>query len=226
MNKDINLPRGTKVTVVGDIHEHERQFDELIEQIKPNRGHRLVSVGDIYNKGFGPKVAESITTKLRRMVEDGIAHAIRGNHEQRHLRRGQYLTDGLRWFATLPLSLSFAFRNQSKLLIIHAGVTPSFTLEDLVQNIETLYIRTLDPKGNFIPLTWKGTEGQRKLVPMKAGKPWHEYYDGRFGYIISGHDSQGDGEMKFYPYSCNIDTRCYETGVLSAVTGSGMDRNL
>jgi predicted phosphodiesterase len=218
MNRDISLPRGTKVTVVGDVHEHERQFDEIVERIQPCREHRLVSIGDIYDKGFGPRVAESITKKLKRMVEDGVAYVIRGNHEQRHLRRSTALTSGLQWFATLGLSLSFRFHNQTKLLIVHAGVAPSFTTEDLVRNVETLYLRTLDERGNFIPLKWKTIEGKRRLVPMRDGKPWHEYYDGRFGYIISGHDSQADGEVKFYPYSCNLDTKCYQTGVLSAIT--------
>jgi hypothetical protein len=142
---------------------------------------------------------------------------IRGNHEQKRINRGQ-ISPGIEWFARRQLALMFLFYNQTKLTIVHGGVTPYHTYQDLRNNVETLYIRTLDEGGSFIPLTWKEIDGCRKLVAVKEGKPWHEHYDGRFGYIISGHDSQEDGEPKFYAHSCNIDTKCYRTGILTAIT--------
>ena len=44
---------------------------------------------------------------------------------------------------------------------------------------------------------------------------WHELYDGRFGYIAAGHHPQINGQPKMYNYSCNLDTACYHTGVLT-----------
>ena len=198
------LPKNTKITVVGDIHEHSNHFFKLLNQIKPNKNNILISIGDIYGKGYGEIEAEKITKKLIEMNKEGIAFAVRGNHEQGRLSNQK--SECLNWFSTCPYSLPIRFSNQSQVLIIHAGVTPHFTDYDLQHNIQCLYLRNIDNKGNFIPINKKET-----------GKPWHKYYDGRFGYIISGHDSQGDGIPKFYSYSCNIDTRCYETGKLTAI---------
>jgi hypothetical protein len=59
-------------------------------------------------------------------------------------------------------------------------------------------------------------EGDKKLmVPERPGVKWHEVYDGRFGYIIAGHDSIKTGIPKFYNFSANIDTAVYCTGRLT-----------
>ena len=116
-----------------------------------------------------------------------------------------------------PLSLFFRFNNGSRLTVIHAGITTSHTWEDLDNNSDVVYIRELDENGDYIPLKWKKQpDGRKKLQPKKEGRPWHELYDGRFGYIASGHNAQTDGEPKFFRHSCNLDSGCYNTGVLTA----------
>ena len=69
-------------------------------------------------------------------------------------------------------------------------------------------------------------DGMRTSRPSRpGGKTWHESYDGRFGYIASGHHSQKDGEVKYYNYSCNLDTACYNTGKLSVLVYSANGRD-
>lgn len=216
----IEVPNGTKIVVVGDIHEHEYQFDKLIEEVKPSEKMFFVSVGDIYDKGFGKNVAESITNKIRAMVESGYGFVIRGNHELKNIRiaQKQYtMTDELRWFNKQPLTISFQFPNRSLLTIVHGGVKPTTTWRDLDTDIETCYIRDLDEDGNYIKATYVIENGKKIMKPSKpGGKPWHHFYNGRFGYIASGHQSQKDGVAKFYNYSCNLDTATYHTGKLTA----------
>ena len=227
MRYDIRLPKGVKIVVVGDIHEHEEQFDKLLEGIKPDENTRLVTVGDIYDKGFGRNVAESITDKLIPLVEKGYAHAIQGNHELTSVRwakRKKRMTKQLWWWSKQPLSLTFIFPDRTKVTIVHGGVLPSFTVDDLASNIDTCYVRLVDKDGKKVKRLKTVVDDRRVMVMEKPGKLWHDLYDGRFGYIASGHNSQKDGIAKFYNYSCNLDTAVYNTGKLTAQVFEGGTR--
>jgi predicted phosphodiesterase len=217
MSKTIKLARGTKITVFGDLHEHNEHYEKLLSQLELGPQHLLVCLGDIYDKGHGPEAAEDLTQQLKKLVDQGLAYAIRGNHEQRHIRR-KNMTPGIEWFSTLPTTLQFSFQNGTRVAIVHGGVIPKHNWDDFSTSIDTLYVRTVDDRGKYVPLIWKEVDGKRDLVPAKEGKIWHELYDGRFGYIISGHDAQADGTPKFYRYSCNLDTKVYRTGTLTAIT--------
>lgn len=218
---DIKVPSGSKVAVIGDIHEHREQFNSLLEIIKPSPKIFFVSLGDIYDKGFGIEIAEDIIDKLMPMVEAGYGYVLRGNHELKHIRKARQnnsMNKYLEWFDRQPLAVSFKFSNNTRLTVVHGGVLPSHTWQDINNDIETSYIRNIDDNGKMIKLVWqKSSDGKTKLLPEKqGGQAWHKSYDGRFGYIISGHDAQKDGVPKFYNYSCNIDTSVYTTGVMTA----------
>lgn len=225
---DIAVPSGTKIAVVGDIHEHEDQFDRLINMIQPSEKMLFVSVGDIYDKGFGPSVAESITDKIKVMNDSGFGFVVRGNHELKNIRKAKAqgaMSSQLSWLERQPLALSFVFSNQTRLTIVHGGVKPKHQWDDLNVDVETSYIRTVDENGEMIKLLWMEKDGQRQLNPEKEGVSWHEKYDGRFGYIAAGHEPLKDGKPRFYNYSCNLDTACYCTGILTCqiFTESGLD---
>lgn len=215
----IKIPKGQELVVVGDIHENEYHLEQLIERTEVGTKRILVCLGDVYDKGEGHHVAERIINKIRGLVENGWAYMVRGNHEQRIIKRTidekKELSPELEWCAQLPLVLSFIFSNNNRITVVHAGVTPNHTWDNVSTNTEVMYVRTLDEKDRPIPLVWTEIEGTKKLKAERPGTLWHERYDGRFGYIISGHDSQADGVPKFYKHSCNIDTKCYSTGILT-----------
>jgi len=215
----IRVPKGQELIVMGDVHENEWHFEQMLDRAEVGTKRILISLGDIYDKGDGPHVAERIVRKIRELQEAGWAYIVRGNHEQRNIKRfqknGEKLTPELEWCKNLPLLLSFVFTNQDRITIVHAGVTPHHTWGNVTNNTEVMYIRTLDEKDRPIPLIWIEEDGVKKLRAEKKGVVWHERYDGRFGYIISGHDSQRDGVVKYYKHSCNLDTRCYDTGILA-----------
>jgi predicted MPP superfamily phosphohydrolase len=217
MSKTIKLARGARITVFGDLHEHSEHYKKLLGRLELGPQHLLVCLGDIYDKGDGPEAAEDLAAQLKTLVDQGLAYAIRGNHEQRHIRR-ENMTPGIEWFSTLPTTLQFRFANGTRVAAVHGGVIPRHTWDDFESSIDTLYVRTVDDRGKYVPLIWKEVDGKRDLVPAREGQVWHELYDGRFGYIISGHDAQADGVPKFYRYSCNIDTKVYRTGILTALT--------
>ena len=219
MQPIIYLQKGTKLLVVGDIHEHEEQFDKALDYLNSQPNMIMVSVGDIYDKGFGTKVAESIVDKIKKLHAEGKAYIIRGNHELKIIRKAkksQNMTPQLQWMRQQPLSLVFEFYNKTRVVVVHGGVSTKHKLSDLSTDVETCYIRTLDSDGKMIPLIRSVEDGKVKLEPAREGKVWHEMYDGRFGYIASGHAAQQDGIPKFYNYSCNLDTAVYYTGKLTA----------
>lgn len=219
MKYNIKLPKSARLIVVGDIHEHEEQFDKLLTEVTPSENNILAFVGDVYDKGFGRGVAESTTDKLRILVEEKFTYVIRGNHELSTIRRykkKKKMTEQLEWWSKQPLSLSFSFPNRAKVTVVHGGVLPSHTWEDLATSIDTCYVRDVDKDGKIVKRLKKEENGMRIMVNEKPGTVWHEIYDGRFGYIASGHSSQKDGIPKFYNYSCNLDTAIYHTGKLTA----------
>jgi predicted phosphodiesterase len=200
----IQVPQGIKIAVIGDAHGHSEQFLKLIEKIEPSEKMWIVSVGDILDKGFGQAAEDLIIDKMRFFIEAGIGFVVKGNHELRNIREARKkdkMTPNLAWLEKLPLSLLFNFTNQTRLCVIHGGILPSFTLDDLQNNIELCYIRNV--------FNGKCSVGE------KNGENWHKLYDGRFGYCLSGHNSQKDGKPKFYNYSANIDTAVYNTGILT-----------
>jgi len=230
MKNEIKLPKGVRLVVFGDCHEHEEQFDKLLEEVKPDAKTLLVSVGDIYDKGFGRDAARSITDKFRPLVKTGCGYVIKGNHELTSIRWAKHqrkMTKQLTWWDKQPLSLTFTFPNRTKVTVVHGGVLPSYNWEDLATNIDTCYVRFVDKEGKKIKRLKKVVDDRRVMVMEKPGKPWHDLYEGRFGYIVSGHNSQKDGIAKFYNYSCNLDTAVYYTGKLTAqVFEDGMKKEL
>lgn len=215
---NIAVPKDTSIAIIGDVHEHSEQFKKMLNKISPSWKMWLVSVGDIYDKGFGINVAEEITGELQELQNRRIGFAVRGNHELKQIRKNRRnLGAKLEWWKNQPLSLSFNFHNGARVTVLHAGITPRHTWKSLEQDVEVCYVRDVDEVGNMIPLVWKEVDGERILMKAKAGgESWHKKYDGRFGYVVSGHAAQKDGEAKFYNYSCNIDSAVYETGILTA----------
>ncbi len=215
----ISVPEGVELCVIGDVHEHSEQFFKAVDEIKPSWNRILVSIGDVFDKGWGIREAEKITDKLIDLKNRGCCYAIRGNHEVKLIkknRRTEKFSEQLKWWSNQPLVLTFTFEKTRAIVnVIHAGVTPKMSDADLGHSIEVVYVRDVDEAGEMIPLTWKNIDGVDTLVKSKdGGCVWHEAYDGRLGYICSGHAAQKDGVPKFYNYSCNLDTGIYETGKL------------
>jgi predicted phosphodiesterase len=216
---NIKLKRGTKLVVFGDVHEHKEPLDKLFERFTPSEKCIVVSVGDIYDKGFGKNIAESITDKLIAYHKQGFFHAVKGNHELSNIKKAKKydrMTDQLSWWAKRPLSLTFSFTNHSKVTIVHGGLLPSYDWDDIAKSIEVCYIRIVDDKGKYVKRIRTEEDGMRIMKFKKPGVLWHHLYDGRFGYVVSGHDSQKDGTPKFYNHSCNLDSAVYHTGKLTA----------
>jgi len=224
----IKIPQNTEIMVVSDLHAHIYQFNRLLELYPPNKHRIICQLGDLFDKGFETQEndAYAICDKLEALESVSLAYGILGNHCLKKLSKNKPGTRNrqLQWLSTLPLYRCFEFENGKRVLCIHSGVLPSFTEKDLEKNIEIVYIRKVNAQGKMIPLIWKMINGVNTLVEKELnGINWHELYDGRFGYICSGHQAQEDGIPKYYNYSCNLDCSIYSTGKLCVqfITGEG-----
>lgn len=217
----IPVPKDIKLFVVGDLHEHLNQFQQIIKKVQPSNKIWFVSVGDIFDKGMGISTAHKITRQLIEFDNQEFGFAVKGNHEIKYLNRTspKNYSPELIWWNKQPGILHFEFENNNLFTIVHAGINPNISSwEELQYDGRNYYIRSIDENGEFIPLHRVLRNGIISLEPVKPnGVTWHKSYDGRFGYVIAGHDAQKDGIPKFYKNSCNIDTAVFQTGKLTGV---------
>tara|TARA_B110000438_G_scaffold189182_1_gene180796 strand:- start:5370 stop:6248 length:879 start_codon:yes stop_codon:yes gene_type:complete len=168
INREINteielqntLDRNGKVWVIGDVHGHADALENLITEIDPNPGDRIVLLGDLIDRGPDARMV------LRIARERGDTFALMGNHEEMALKGfsgdnhlswappldwlfngGKQCLDSYRngdgelnqdewirdlvWMATRPHMILL-----DDWILVHAGIDPAEALEN--QTSETL----------------------------------------------------------------------------------------
>ena len=215
----VKVSENTKIGVIGDIHEHHEHFFSIVNQFNPTDDRLLVSVGDIFDKGFGEEKAYDILDEFISLKDKNKSYLVLGNHDFRQIRKyirsDKKMPKQIKWLDQQPFSISFKWPNGKTLLVLHGGVTPKHTEKDLADS-EIMFVRTVSEDGKYLTFS------------EKQGTNWHEFYDGRFGYICAGHAAQKDGIPKYYKHSCNVDTSCYSTGILTCqvFNSSGLDETI
>ena len=121
----ISVPRGIRLAIVGDSHGHAKAFSSASQEAL-EAGCWLVSLGDVHDKGWGPKEENEITSILMDAQEKGYGYAIKGNHEIKNIRKNRHttLTKELEWWNKQPVCISFDFWNGTKITVVHGGITP------------------------------------------------------------------------------------------------------
>lgn len=84
------------------------------------------------------------------------------------------------WIENHPNVVFIDFNNQTNTIITNGGLTPTMTKSGLLDNLETSFVNYLQ------------------------GKPWHERYHGKFGYVIS--NLPLGIEPKLYSHSVSLGT--------------------
>ena len=158
---------------VGDIHGCLEAFDRLLERVEFDAGSDvLYPVGDLVNKG-----PDSIGV-LRRVM-DLNAQPVLGNHDLAWLHRGRIKDAALvDWLSAQPVVRVF-----DDLVMVHAGLHPDWTLEDL-ENLDAdqrdyaVSVRYCDPAGRRPPSDWP--------PPNSPFVPWDRHYAGDLP-VVFGH---------------------------------------
>ena len=209
------LENTVKFVAISDVHEHDEIFFDLISNFSFSSDFRLLFVGDANDKGAGDESFYKIVSYIKSLVDSGFAWYVKGNHELKKIKkakkeaeRSNSLHPLLKWIDQQPTAVHLSYENGQSYLGVHAGINPKMTWDKLNYDIEVAYTRLVDSNGNNISIKLENDV----WVPMKSGGVvWHEVYDGRFGYVIAGHQPNHDGP-KFYNYSCNLDCGVFNTG--------------
>lgn len=154
------LNRDGKVWVIGDVHGHADALENLITEIDPNPGDRIVLLGDLIDRGPDARMV------IRIARERGDTFALKGNHEDMALKgfEGDNLiswTPPLDWLFNGGKQCLDSYRNSDgelnqddwvrdlvwmaarphmilldEWILVHAGIDPTESLEN--QTAETL----------------------------------------------------------------------------------------
>jgi hypothetical protein len=215
----LNLKTNQELLGVSDIHEHPDHFFELLDRYKPSNDLIYVIIGDIKDKGHGEEAFLKIALKIKELVNLGHAFFVKGNHELKAIKKNRKTIDNnsiYYWIDLQPIAISFLYPNQARYTFVHAGITPKMTWDTISKDINVCYTRVLDKYGNHVHMI-RNARTETWEPAIKDVTEWHDVYDGRFGYVVSGHNCSAKNPT-FYNYSCNIDSGVFNTGILSAVT--------
>lgn len=231
--------------IIGDVHGCIDELRDLISTIQPTQGDHLVFVGDLIDKGAASsqvidfvQTIGSNTCKVTLLLGNHEEKLLRWvEHEQRRVQQGipNPITDRsgalnklvleLRedQLETLASALLWTRLDRQacfpQLLIVHAGIEPA-----LLQIIDSDKFRL-----NLSSNRWRELEGlirvrfvndQGKRIPLGDQQPkdqfWAEVYDGRFGFVVYGHEPSMTGSVRLHSNALGIDLGCVYGGHLAA----------
>lgn len=225
---EAKLPTGLRVYAVGDVHGRADLLARMLEAIErdsadaPSAMRRIVMLGDYTDRG--PQSREVIEILSGRADEPGFI-CLRGNHDDWFeaflTRPGTVAENFLRWGGTETLA--------------SYGVdTSSWRAEDLSRQLNALLP---DSHRRFLSrLVYCHAEGDyffahagvRPGVPL-ADQSRHDliwireefhFFDGDHGKVII-HGHTPNDRIEVQPNRINLDTRAYQSGLLSAVVLEG-----
>lgn len=189
-----------RLIFIGDIHGCYDELTRLLARVDPQRGDRVISVGDIVSKGPSPERC------LALWRERGYL-AVLGNHEERALAAGDPLA---RYFRNWPRHLDFPDQGVA---VVHGGVLPAkkFTSRRMDEQAATLTtLRHLrSENGEWMPVP--------KNHELSGDRFWSELWDGDRT-IVYGHTPRE--EIRRDRKAIGLDTACVYGGKLSSAIWS------
>lgn len=233
--------------VIGDVHGCYAELHCLVNKLNLQPTDHLIFVGDLIHKGpDSPGVLDLIlliqkqtcrVTNLLGNHEEKFLRWLR--HEEQRQSSGTMnpVKDSSKRMINLARSLSEqqidllrnailwtpvirAEDDSLRVIAVHAGIEPS--LEELPDPTlprqaysskewrrwdGLVRTRWVDPKGNRVHLGEERTTDQF----------WSELYNGRFGVVIFGHESQPNGQIRRDRSAIGIDLGCVSGGHLAAI---------
>lgn len=185
-----------RIGIIGDVHGHAKELIDMVGALEAHGVDRLVLLGDLVDRGPQSRYALRLASTWRFQARDGTLRfydMIAGNHEDAYARVYQqipkpgrkdrtipeetalyrsFTTQDLNLMASLPVAIEIPEMGYT---CLHGGVEPRTTNLHDPWNLRTRY---LDEK------TYESLPSVRSSDVF-----WANLYDGRFGTIVSGHES-------------------------------------
>jgi serine/threonine protein phosphatase 1 len=204
-----SLAKDSRLIVIGDVHGCIRELELLIDTLKPEKGDRIIFLGDLINRGPDSKSVLNLARSLN-------GHSILGNHEYRLLK--YYHTQNSRQLRPYEISTiesmdgdDWKYLNSMVLwleqpmeerVFVHGGFIPGIPWHTQPAKVVT-QIQMIDKNGIL-----------RKRSEPKGGKFWANLWK-QNPFVVYGHTPR----KKIYrtPNSLGIDTGCVWGGHLTAL---------
>jgi predicted MPP superfamily phosphohydrolase len=204
------LLRVSRTIWIGDVHGCADELSDLLDDLGPVTGDRVVFVGDLVARGPD-------TPGVIRLARQFASQAVLGNHEHRVILAREAMETGApsprlgpthqallhelsesdwAYLKSLPLSLEFPSHN---VRVVHAGVRPGVAFEKQ-EPWTLLHIRSL---------TKKGAASDRY-----SSESWAASYKEE-PHIVFGHNAQAG--LQLHPFATGLDTACVYGGSLTAL---------
>jgi serine/threonine protein phosphatase 1 len=190
-----------RTIVIGDIHGCYRELLELLTVVKITEADRLISLGDIVDRGSDSvQVYDFLKNRPNTLV-------LMGNHERKHLKQtlsyaqeivklqfGDRYQEFLDWVAKLPY-----YYETEAAIFVHAAIEPKIPIK--LQKDEILC---------------GCTAGEKYLTRQYNNTYWSELYTGEKP-VFFGHHVVGDEPLIIDHKVYGIDTGACHGGNLTAV---------
>ncbi len=219
---------------IGDVHGCLEEFQELIEKLKLQTGDRVISVGDLVDKG--PHSIGVLREFQALMARFPGSEKVTGNHDEKALRfhlLGKHIepwtheASDADWAIIESMPLTW-YDPELNIRVVHGGIFPSLLTRhpDIFAKVEAWGPNWRKGKGKGGSRVRRITrtrntggaqrEGQKPgpgdMIPLgeeQDGDPfWAEAYDGSQGFVIYGHSPWRDGWPREEEYALGIDTGC------------------
>jgi predicted phosphodiesterase len=198
----------SRTIVIGDVHGCHQELRDLLDKVAPEEGDRLISLGDLVNRGPDSHAVFELAREV------GM-EAVMGNHELRLLRYRRTKDDSI--------LKDYDFDTLRQLSQQDWAV-----IEGMHKVIELPELRTVLVHGGFLPgrpwqgqsldlITWiqvingDGKPAKRSHAP--EGEPWADQWQGP-PFVIYGHTPRANILRR--RWSLGIDTACVYGGQLTA----------
>jgi serine/threonine protein phosphatase 1 len=137
MREEVDSSTMTRTIIIGDIHGCYDELVELMAAVVPAASDRIVSVGDLVDRGpKSPEVVQWFRDRPEAVV-------LMGNHERKHVRSvltyaqkitrlqfGDGYDDARAWMATLPY-----YYETDEVRVVHAAMAPGLPLAEQREEI-------------------------------------------------------------------------------------------
>lgn len=234
--QNAKTPKGTRIYAIGDVHGCLKELDLLLSLIKndlkasPVKKHTIVFLGDYVDRGPD---SSGVVKRLRKLQKaDPNVICLKGNHEDKFLEflsNPRPLASGFFAYGGIETSTSFGIENKHLSEPLRNAAKIRDLLLDKISKKQLKFLRKLDLSAsigdyffchagirpgvklknqNAVDLMWIRQEFL--MSPKLHAK-----------IIVHGHTPQAEPEV--LANRINVDTKCYDSGVLCCVVLEGKD---
>lgn len=230
-----------RVCIIGDVHGMIDMLRALVAKLDLKPGDRLVSLGDLVDKGPDPAGCVRYLRELKEHADYEVV-LVQANHENRHIRyrrnlklRPKVARQQAESFSRLPelmkelseadwtfLETAVLFYRvpEQNLLMVHGGIPGNMTsFPDTLEETASMPVKHYRNLQQILRTRYVSKDDGRflSLGKEEGGDPfWAEIYDGRFGHVVFGHQPWFDGPHEFL-HATGIDTGAVDGGELTAL---------